>query len=64
MMEYCYGTPAQQGWQCPLCGRVYSPNTMMCLYCGNGKESASTSYEVDYVHREKTTKVEGKYDRI
>ena len=24
----------QQGWQCPICKRVYSPNTMMCFYCG------------------------------
>lgn len=25
----------RQGWQCPCCGRVYSPDTTMCLYCGN-----------------------------
>lgn len=25
---------AQQGWQCPICKRVYSPLTMMCYYCG------------------------------
>lgn len=25
----------QQGWICPKCGRVYSPTTIMCLYCGN-----------------------------
>lgn len=24
----------QQGWQCPICKRVYSPFTMMCCYCG------------------------------
>ena len=24
----------QQGWQCPICKRVYSPLTMMCYYCG------------------------------
>lgn len=24
-----------QGWECPKCGRVYSPSTMMCPYCGN-----------------------------
>jgi hypothetical protein len=23
----------QQGWECPKCGRVYSPSTMMCLSC-------------------------------
>ena len=25
---------ARQGWICPKCGRVYSPSTEMCLYCG------------------------------
>ncbi len=25
---------AQQGWQCPICKRVYSPFTTMCCYCG------------------------------
>lgn len=24
-----------KGWQCPICGRVYSPTTPMCFYCGN-----------------------------
>ena len=28
---------APQGWQCPICGRVYSPTTPMCWYCGNQK---------------------------
>lgn len=23
----------QQGWECPKCGRVYSPTTIMCLSC-------------------------------
>ena len=23
------------GWQCPICKRVYSPFTKMCMYCGN-----------------------------
>lgn len=23
------------GWKCPVCGRVYSPFTSMCAYCGN-----------------------------
>ena len=51
--------PTQQGWQCPICGRVYSPTTMMCLYCGNKKESISTTYTIDYVHHERITKAEG-----
>jgi hypothetical protein len=34
----------QQGWQCPICKRVYSPTTPMCLYCGGDqKASASTN---------------------
>lgn len=27
--------PAQQGWQCPCCRRVYSPTTAMCFTCGS-----------------------------
>jgi uncharacterized OB-fold protein len=23
----------QQGWECPKCGRVYSPSTIMCVTC-------------------------------
>jgi len=26
---------AMQGWQCPICKRVYYPYTQMCPYCGN-----------------------------
>ena len=26
----------QMGWICPKCGRVYSPSTSQCLYCGGG----------------------------
>ena len=26
-------TIPNQGWQCPCCKRVYSPTTVMCLYC-------------------------------
>ena len=26
-----------KGWQCPICGSVYSPTTPMCFYCGNEK---------------------------
>ena len=27
------GIFGQQGWICPMCGRVYSPYTQMCLFC-------------------------------
>lgn len=26
---------AMQGWQCPICKRVYSPFVHLCTYCGN-----------------------------
>ena len=39
MMEYGSGL-ARQGWQCPLCGRVYSPDTSMCFYCGGEQKTA------------------------
>lgn len=38
---------AQQGWQCPICKRVYSPFTPMCWYCGNGKQNTVTSTGTD-----------------
>ena len=43
-------TFAQQGWQCPICGRVYSPITAMCFYCGNQKTVLTTgkTYKIDY----------------
>lgn len=45
---------AQQGWQCPICKRVYSPLTMMCYYCGGesitttGTDIKITGTGVDY----------------
>ena len=43
-MEMPYNPPAPQGWQCPICKRVYSPTTSMCWYCGGDqKVSISTS---------------------
>lgn len=33
-----------QGWQCPICKRVYSPTTIMCAYCGEeGATKISTT---------------------
>lgn len=25
----------RKGWECPKCGRIYSPYTTMCLYCNS-----------------------------
>lgn len=40
--------PPQQGWQCPICGRVYSPTTTMCFYCGNETQTTSTVYTIKW----------------
>lgn len=43
-MSYEFDFPKfpQQGWQCPICHRVYSPITPMCYYCGNEKYTTTT----------------------
>ena len=38
---------APQGWQCPICKRVYSPMTPMCYFCGGKTETWSTSTNED-----------------
>lgn len=54
---------APQGWQCPICKRVYSPITPMCYYCGNGVTHTGSSITVgngaiDQLHHESVTKPE------
>lgn len=41
MSEYKIGV--NQGWQCPICGRVYSPYTIMCYYCGGEQKIETTT---------------------
>lgn len=31
--EIC-GFRAPQGWECPVCHRVYAPSVPCCYYCG------------------------------
>ena len=53
---------AQQGWQCPICRRVYSPTTPMCYCCGNGVpysvSSTTGDAVIDWLHHESETKTE------
>ena len=60
----------QQGWQCPICKRVYSPFTPCCFSCGGEGIITSTdlykdtktsvdpnsSYNISYLHQDSTTK--------
>lgn len=44
MCEYNFpNLGVQQGWQCPICKRVYSPSTPMCYYCGGEKHQDVTT---------------------
>lgn len=52
-----YNFWAPQGWVCPKCGAVLSPNTAYCPFCapGNNKStitSTNTPYSVDYTHHD------------
>ena len=35
----------EQGWQCPVCKRVYNPRQEMCLYCGGENKITSPMSE-------------------
>lgn len=37
----------EQGWQCPLCKRIYSPRQEMCLYCGGERKKISDITKTD-----------------
>ena len=37
---------AQQGWQCPICKRIYSPFTPCCFYC-SGEAIIKTSTNIN-----------------
>ena len=42
-MSYKFEGFAQQGWQCPVCGAVYSPMTIQCVNCTGWK--VTNNYE-------------------
>ena len=37
---------ARQGWQCPICKRVYSPITPWCYFCGNEQTITTTGVTI------------------
>lgn len=42
----------QQGWQCPICKKVYAPNWPWCTVCGNGVTNVpNTGTKTDYIYR-------------
>ena len=45
-MSYEFSQFAQQGWQCPICKRVYSPLTPVCMYCSNKEVTKSSTITI------------------
>lgn len=49
----------QNGWVCPICKSVMSPNQSYCIFCYQKKASSyvtnGKSHEVDYLHYDTKT---------
>lgn len=54
---------APQGWQCPICKRVYSPSTPCCFTCG-AEGVTNTSTSTDCVEHQKEPYEESNYTSI
>ena len=52
-----------KGWQCPSCGRCYSPFVVMCPYCykqlSTGSGTSWISYDVSFMVCPKCGKLVG-----
>lgn len=46
----------QYGWVCPKCGRVYSPTTSSCPFCGPGVAYSITATNTNIATAEVTPK--------
>lgn len=43
--KYNYPSP-MQGWECPKCGRVYSPFISMCAFCVPRISTTNITWEI------------------
>lgn len=43
----------QQGWECPKCGRIYSPTTPECYHCN--KEISNEKHDTEWVETKSIT---------
>lgn len=61
--QFWYGFPPQQGWECPKCGRVYSPTQDMCLFCGMFDIEEGDAERLDEIlFSDNTTTISKPYD--
>lgn len=37
----------KQGWQCPVCKRIYGPDVAQCLYCNDARVIWATNTNTD-----------------
>lgn len=54
----------RQGWQCPICGRIYSPDTIMCPYCGNYDIKTTTTIPIEDIFDNKITTIKAETDEF
>jgi len=47
----------QQGWECPKCHRIYSPNQSFCLYCNDKRVTYATGTSAipEWIYKENTS---------
>lgn len=49
----------QNGWVCPICKNVMSPNQSYCIFCHSNERSncatSNQSHYVDYLHHDTKT---------
>ena len=56
-----------QGWRCPICKRVYSPTTSLCLYCGNEQYTtnvATLESQKSLIMRDLTPEEQKEYSKV
>lgn len=46
-MGSSYETFTAQGWQCPVCKRVYAPYTPWCYFCGQEETKTTTTTSIE-----------------
>jgi hypothetical protein len=51
-----YQIPPQQGWQCPICGRIMAPSQPFCMFCeGSNATISSDGTGIKWPHEDSKT---------